>query len=177
MVEIPIGTTSEDKNNLITNPFNKDFDITPDTPKEEYPEGYLSRIKERLEKTQNELIIIQQGIEGLAVDPLIEELLMEEVHQTVSKYDDHVVKAAFHVGISAYLDPLNLALKCESGSGKTYSTNETVQFLPQEDVQYIASQSPKVISHEYGVRKSLDGEIIDETKAPQAPDKSLKTST
>ena len=159
---------------FIKEPFNTAIDVTPDTPIDQYPLGYNEGTKQRMIDTQTELNFIQQGIEGLAVDPDIEELLMCEAHQSISRYDDHIIKAAFHVGLSTYLTPLNLALKCESGSGKTYSTNETIQFLPQEDIQYIASQSPKVISHENGIRKTQDGEIIDETKAPQIPDKSDK---
>ncbi|MGA2683175.1 MAG: hypothetical protein ABSF44_15415 [Candidatus Bathyarchaeia archaeon] len=154
---------------IIKDPFNKDFDVTDDTPIADLPEGYQQRMKERTDVIKTELEKIQQGIEGLSVDPDIEEMLIDEAHLTISKFDDHIIKAAFHVGLSAYLDPLNLALKCESGSGKTYSTNETMAFLPQEDIQYIASQSPKVISHECGVRKSESGENIDELEEPEKP--------
>ena len=157
---------------IIKEPFKTTIDVTPDTPIEDYPEGYAEGAKKRLLDAQAEIIAIQQGVEGLSKNPDIEELLMEQAHQTISKFDDHIIKAVFHVGLSTYLKPLNLGLKCESGSGKTYSTNQTIKFLPQEDVQYIGSQSPKVISHENGIRKSKDGEILDESKAPQKPDKS-----
>jgi hypothetical protein len=93
--------------------------------------------------------------------------LLDEVHKTVSAHDDHIIKADFYTGISAYLSPINLALKCESGSGKTYSTVQTVKFLPPEDVQMIGSQSPKVISHENGVLLDKNGvEIKDPPTKP-----------
>jgi hypothetical protein len=62
-----------------------------------------------------------------------------------------------------------LALKAESGSGKSYSTTQTVLMMPQEDVLYIASQSPKVISHENGVRKTKDGCLLTDDLEPKKP--------
>jgi hypothetical protein len=103
-----------------------------------------------------------QELIALSKNSDVEQFLLDEVHKTVSYHDDHVIKADFYTGISAYLDPLNFALKCESGSGKTYSTVQTLTFLPPEDVQMIGSQSPKVISHENGVLKDLDGNIIED---------------
>ena len=82
-----------------------------------------------------------------------------------------LLRAVFHTALSAYYKPLNLGLKAQSGSGKTYSTVETVKFLPDEDVQFIGSQSPKVISHKNGIRKSKDGRILEEENEPKKPKK------
>ena len=46
---------------------------------------------------------------------------------------------------------------------------ETIKFLPDEDVQFIGSQSPKVISHKNGIRKSKDGKILEEENEPKKP--------
>jgi hypothetical protein len=98
----------------------------------------------------------------LSKNPDIEQFLLKEIHRTVSYHDDHVIKADFYTGISAYFSPLNFALKCESGSGKTYSTVQTLKFLPPEDVQMIGSQSPKVLTHENGILKDINGEPIED---------------
>ena len=148
----------------IAEPFKTNIDVTPDTPIEELPEDYAQGMKQRLLCEAEELKALQQGLEGLSRNPDVEELLMDQAHQTISKFDDHIIQAVFHVGLSTYLKPLNLGLKCESGSGKSYGTRETITFLPPEDVQFIGSQSPKVISHENGIRKSQDGEILEESK-------------
>ena len=129
---------------LIVEPFKTDIDVTGDTPIDELPEGYAQGMKQRLQKDAGEVKALQQGIENLAVNPDIEELLLDQVHQNVSKLDDHIIKAVFHVCLSAYMKPLNLGLKCESGSGKTYGTTETVKFLPPEDVQNIAPASSQL---------------------------------
>ena len=79
------------------------------------------------------------------------------------------MRAVLHTGLSAYLDPLHLALKCDSGGGKTYTTTETIQVFPPEDVQFIGSQSPKVISHDNGIWKAQDGTPIDPSQKPVKP--------
>ncbi len=121
--------------------------------KTKYPNG--------LEQFQTDLYL-------LSINPNIEDFLLDEIHKTVSAHDDHVIKANFYTGISAYLSPINLALKCESGSGKTYSTVQTIKFFPPEDVYMIGSQSPKVISHENGILLDKDGVPILEDP-PQKP--------
>ena len=156
----------------IAEPFKTDIDVTGETLIEELPEGYAQGMKQRLLCKAEELKALQQGLEGLSRNPDVEELLMDQAHQTVSKFDDHIIQAVFHVGLSTYLKPLNLGLKCESGSGKSYGTRETITFLPPEDVQFIGSQSPKVISHENGVRKTKDGRNFEEIPKPQKPDRS-----
>jgi hypothetical protein len=109
-----------------------------------------------------------EELRSLSVNPCIEDFFLKEVHRTVSEHDDHVIRAVFYAGVSAYASPINLALKCESGSGKTYSTTQTIKFLPPENVQMIGSQSPKVISHENGVLLDKNGVPIPE-ESPQKP--------
>ncbi len=158
--------------NLINDPFNTIYDVTPQTNFEDLPPEYHQAINQQQKEREAELKAIENGLVELSKNPDIEELLLVQAHQTISKYDDHIIKVVFHVALSAYCKPLNLGLKAESGSGKTYSTIETIKFFPEEDIQTIGSQSPKVISHENGVRKSPDGEIIDEDNAPTKPTRS-----
>jgi len=155
--------------NIIADPFNTVYDVTPQTNFEDLTPEYYQAINQQQKTREEELKAIETGLIGLSKNPDIEELLLKQVHRTVSKHDDHVIKAVFHVALSAYIKPLNLGAKAESGAGKTYSTIQTIKFLPDEDVQPIGSQSPKVISHETGVRKTLDGEIINEDDYPTKP--------
>jgi len=112
----------------------------------------------------------EKDLYQLSVNPNIENFILDEIHKTVSKHDEHVVKTVLRTAVSTYATPLNLALKCESGSGKTYSTVQTLKFLPPEDVQLIGSQSPKVISHKYGILLDKNGEPIPD-EPPCAPHK------
>jgi hypothetical protein len=154
---------------LIEEPFNTVDDINDQTPISQIPENYIVD-KFKAEKLQ--LAKIEVGLENLAVNPEIEDLLLMQAHQTISPYDDHIIKIAFHVGLSVFHKPLNLALKCESGSGKSYGITEILKFLPPENVFLIGSQSPKVFSHENGIKKTPAGDVIDEKNRPVKPEKS-----
>ena len=154
---------------IVEKPFNLDIDVTPQTPLNEIPESYLKPAGARIHAAAQDDKNLKIALEELSINPDIENYLLNEIHRTVTYHDDHVVNVAFHSALSAYSKPLNLALKAESGSGKTYSTTQTVLFMPQEDVLYIASQSPKVISHEKGVRKAADGRNFDDIPEPQKP--------
>jgi hypothetical protein len=154
---------------LIEEPFNTVDDITDQTPLDQVPENYIAdKLKAAKEKADK----IRFGVENLAVNSEIEELLLLQAHQTISSFDDHLIRISFHVALSVFNKPLNLALKCESGSGKSYSTTEMLKFLPPENVFLIGTQSPKVFSHENGVKKTQDGELIKESNRPEKPNRS-----
>lgn len=76
-------TDAIDQPNIIKEPFNTIIDVTDSTPIEQIPKDY---IKQKWDSDKAEIALIQQGIEGLSCDPDIETLLMDEAHQTVSKY-------------------------------------------------------------------------------------------
>jgi hypothetical protein len=61
----------------------------------------------------------------------------------------------------------------ESGSGKTYDTTETFSYFPEEDIITVASQSPKVITHEQGTLMTINEagaeEPLDLENAPVPP--------
>jgi len=153
----------------IEKPFCMDIDVTDKTPVGEIPENYYKNVKNEWKAQKEDIQAIAKGLQELSINPASEKFLLSEIHRTTSSHDDHVVNVAFHAALSAYNKPLNLALKAESGSGKSYSTTQTVLLMPKEDVLYIASQSPKVISHENGIPKTLDGEILTDDKAPVEP--------
>jgi hypothetical protein len=153
----------------IEKPFCLDIDVTDKTPVDDIPESYYKNVKNEWKAQTAEKQAIEKGLEELSINPASEQILLSEIHRTTSSHDDHVVKVAFHAALSAYNKPLNLALKAESGSGKSYSTTQTVLMMPPEDVLYIASQSPKVISHENGVKKTADGRDFEEIPEPQKP--------
>ncbi|MCL2868766.1 MAG: hypothetical protein FWF27_04925, partial [Candidatus Bathyarchaeota archaeon] len=158
------------KNNFIENPFNTIYDVTNQTPVEqENAQEEVKNLKQRLQEEYNQTQALKKAVEEFSRNPNVEELLMKQAHTTISSYDDHIIRVVFHVGLSAYHKPLNLGLKAESGSGKSYSTVETIKFLPEEDVQVIGSQSPKVISHENGIRKTIDGRELKEESIPEKP--------
>jgi hypothetical protein len=163
--------TLTEPNNIIQDPFKTIYDVTPQTPIDDIPQEYWKEGKQHLQDERTEAERLKEAVEAFSVNPDNEELLLEQAHTTISRFDDHIIRAVFHTGLSAYYKPLNLGLKAESGSGKTYSTVETIKFLPDEDVQFIGSQSPKVISHENGIRKSKDGRILgDPPKQPRRKD-------
>lgn len=163
MIETTIETSR------IIEPFKTAYDVTPDTPLNDIPKEYYADVKAKYAKQAEDVRALNKGLEELCHNPNIEQFLLAEIHRTVSSKDDHVIKPVFYSGISAYASPLNLALKCESGGGKSYSTTQTIKYMPPENVWYIASQSPKVISHENGKHKTKDGRNVDEIPEPVKP--------
>ena len=159
---------------LIAEPFKTDVDVTSDTPITDIPGSYYANGKTRLLAQQAFLDSVAKGMADLSVDSKVEDFILNEIHLSVSSLDDPVIKTVFHAAVSAFASPLNIALKAESGSGKSYSTLETVKFLPSENVMSIGSDSPKVISHLNGVRKTVKNGvevIFDEIPEPVKPDK------
>lgn len=159
----------------IAEPFKTELDVTDDTPINEIPEGHGLIVKQRFMAEGKLARDLTAGLEKLSVNPDVEQVLMKEIHRTVSYHDDHVVRVAFAAGLSAFSKPLNLALKAESGSGKTYSTMETTSFLPDKNIETLNYVSPKVFVHENGIKKvDINGESVefDTIPEPQKPDRS-----
>lgn len=163
--------TDEQPSEPIKDPFAESIDYN-NTPIDQIPKEYLNGARARLLAEAEQARQFETGLAEFSRNPEIARFLMTEAHQTVSRFDDHVIRSVFYTALSAYLSPLNLALKAESGAGKSYTTMEMVNFLPQENVLRIGSQSPKVISHENGIRKTSDGRNFDKIPEPQKPNKS-----
>lgn len=111
------------------------------------------------------------SLKQLAADPNNTEIFLADINRTV-KNDNHVILSVFYSGLSAYIEALNLALKAESGAGKTYAATSTINYFPEQDVFLIGSQSPKVISHEHGQLMTGNDELLDLEDAPIRPKKS-----
>jgi hypothetical protein len=171
VIEMPTSLPTD--SNIIKDPFfnEKDYDKVPyDTIPEDIKKTIGINAKNRITKESDFLKKVETGLQEFSKCDNIEEMFLQEAHRTISSWDDHVIKVVLHTGLSAYLKPLNLGLKAESGSGKSYSTIQTLKFLPDEDIEILGSQSPKVISHQLGVKKTPDGEEIGEP--PEKPSKS-----
>ncbi len=100
------------------------------------------------------------------------ELLLKDLEKTV-KRDEHVKLAVFLTALSAYTDePLNLFLKGESGSGKSYNVTQVVKrYFPPEDVWLLGGMSPKNLIHLGGIEMAGDGRRVDEIPRPKKPGK------
>ena len=153
----------------IKDPFKTAIDVTGETLVSEIPGDYYKLARDQMLAQAVDDIALKAGLEELAVNPNVENFVITEINRTVCNHDNHIIRAVFYAGLSMYSVPLNLALKCESGSGKSYGTMQTVAYLPEENIAVIGSQSPKVISHDYGVRKDENNEVIDENSEPQKP--------
>ena len=161
MLEMWGRALMSDLPNIIKDPFfnDKDYDKVPyDTIPEDIKTTLGLNAKKRLLSEGSFLKKIETGLQEFCKCDNIEEMFLQEAHRTISSWDDHVIKVVLHTGLSAYLKPLNLGLKAESGSGKSYSTVQTLKFLPEEDIEILGSQSPKVISHQLGIKKTPEGE-------------------
>jgi len=90
--------------------------------------------------------------------------------------DDRVKKdrptklSVLFCGLSSYMQhPLNLFLRGESGSGKTYNVVETLKYFPQERIMYLGGLSKTALVHDHGVLLNKNGEPIDLDDRPEKP--------
>ena len=99
------------------------------------------------------------------------ELVIRDLDRRVKR--DYATKlSVFFTGLSAYLqEPINLFLKGESGSGKSYNTVQTLKYFPQEDVWFLGGLSPKALIHEHGILMNKYGEPISLEDKPIKPKK------
>ena len=92
--------------------------------------------------------------------------LVEFVIQTAEKtirLESSLTKLILFSALSAYTkDPLNLGIMAPTSEGKTYPVNETINFLPKQDVWLIGSMSPKVIVRDRGIRVDENNNPIEE---------------
>ncbi|RSN72635.1 bifunctional DNA primase/polymerase, partial [Candidatus Methanodesulfokora washburnensis] len=113
-----------------------------------------------------------RGIDPEVMERWKNENMLELVHKVLSrtiKRDDHVKLLVFLTALSAYSDsPINLFLKGESGSGKSYITKEVLKLFPESDVSSLGMLSPKALIHEQGTLMA-DGESLEESIPPIKP--------
>jgi hypothetical protein len=88
------------------------------------------------------------------------------------KKDRAVKLSIFFTGLSSFMnDPINLFLKGESGSGKTFNTTETLKYFPEDSILFLGGMSPKALIHSRGVLLNKNGEEIDLDFHPAKPSK------
>jgi transcription elongation factor Elf1 len=96
----------------------------------------------------------------LAVDPQIYTKFMKHLSGTV-KRDEVTKNLAFLTGLSAYTtEPINLFLRGETSSGKTYNVRESLKYFPKEDVWLLGGLSKTALVHSYGTLVDSNGEPI-----------------
>jgi hypothetical protein len=95
-----------------------------------------------------------------------DELLKEECNQIINVIERYVrmesesVRIVFYVCLSAKSEnPLNLFLKGESSTGKTWIVTNVVKLFSKHDVWMLGGLSPKALIHQ-------KGEIVDENGEP-----------
>lgn len=99
------------------------------------------------------------------------DFMLEDLDTRVKK-DKPVKLSVFFTGLSSHLkEPINLFLKGESGSGKTYNTTETLRYFPQENIWYLGGMSQKALVHSHGVLLNKNGEELDLENKPVKPGK------
>lgn len=107
----------------------------------------------------------------LAVDPQLYEKFMKHSTKTVKR--DVVTKnMVFLTGLSAFTSqPINLFLRGESSTGKTYNVIEVLKYFPKEDVWLLGGLSPTALVHDKGKLVDENGEEIELEKKPVKPHK------
>ncbi len=94
--------------------------------------------------------------------------LMPDPLPVILAYLGHYVRedevtglAVFLAGLSAYVDPLNLALLGPKSVGKTYTAIMALSLLPEEDVWWLGGMSPTALVHERGRLEDSSGQPVD----------------
>jgi hypothetical protein len=107
----------------------------------------------------------------IAADPQLFSKFMKHLSKTV-KRDDVTKKMVFLTALSAYTpEPLNLFLRGESSTGKSYNVTETLKYFPREDIWLLGGLSPTALIHDRGKLVSEDGEEISPGDRPIMPRK------
>lgn len=105
-------------------------------------------------------------------NPNLMQIYQNRFGKTV-KLDNHTLSIIFYTGLSAYvidydnkLTPLNLFLKGESSTGKTYNVVEVIKNFPKNDVWWLGAMSPKALVRQHGEVVDRDDQPIDMTQKP-----------
>jgi len=108
----------------------------------------------------------------LAVDPDLYSKFMKHLSRKV-KRDDVTKNMVFLTGLSPYTpEPINLFLRGESSTGKTYNSVEVLRYFPQDEVWYLGGLSRKALVHLHSQLVDKNGEEINFKDKPEKPRKS-----
>jgi len=114
----------------------------------------------------------------VAVEPQLFKRFMDHLGRFVV-HDETTKTLIFLTGISAYTKhPINLFLRGESSTGKTYNITQALRYFPDEDLIMLGGLSPKAIVHRYGILEDRNGNLIDFSEMPskRKPKKGKKES-
>ncbi len=91
----------------------------------------------------------------------------ESYYEKRIKRDSHLWRTIFYTGLSAFcpdylnkFTPVNVFIKGESSSGKTFNTTEVMAVFPKDSVWMLGGLSPKALIHGYGVLVDKNDEEI-----------------
>ena len=102
----------------------------------------------------------------VALEPELFKRFMDHLGRFVV-HDKTTKTLVFLTGISAYTkDPINLFLRGESSTGKTYNITRALRYFPVEDLIMLGGLSPKAIVHRYGILEDRNGNLIDFSEQP-----------
>ncbi|MDN5866822.1 MAG: bifunctional DNA primase/polymerase [Candidatus Nitrosocosmicus sp.] len=100
-------------------------------------------------------------------DKILDKNIVEYVINTAQKtikQENSLTRLILYTALSAYTkEPVNLGIMAPTSEGKTYPVNETIKFLPKQDVWLIGSMSPKVIIRDRGITVDENNNPIDGT--------------
>jgi hypothetical protein len=78
------------------------------------------------------------------------------------KGEDHNIRIIVYVGLSANtFNPLCLAIRAPTSEGKTHMVVKSMSYLPEKDIIYIGTMSPKTLVRQYGT-------LVDQNNQPIA---------
>jgi len=102
----------------------------------------------------------------VSTDPQLFQRFMKHLSKSVV-HDKSTKTIVFYTAVSAYTkNPINLFLRGESSTGKTYNVTNTLQYFSEQDCWILGGLSPKAIVHEYGVFVDDKGKPIEDFDKP-----------
>jgi uncharacterized protein YdaU (DUF1376 family) len=105
-------------------------------------------------------------VDLIAYDPQLYNKFQTHLSKTV-KRDPITKHFAVITGLSTYTpEPINLFLRGESGTGKTYNVVQALRYFPAEDVWLLGAISKTALVHDYGVLMDHNGNEIDFDQMP-----------
>jgi len=142
-------------------------DVPQGMPQEDFSpvdsDGYPDWWKRLIAKHKTEGL---KAGEFLAVEPELFKRFMDHLGKFVV-HDKTAKTLIFLTGISAYTkNPLNLFLRGESSTGKTYNITQALRYFPDEDLIMLGGLSPKALVHRYGILEDRNGNLIDFSEMP-----------
>ena len=114
-------------------------------------------------KTNSNRTLQQQIKQSIPIqNPNPIEFVIKTIQKTV-KCEDSLIRHIVYTGLSAYIPDktTNLGILAPTSEGKTYAVTETLQYFPEEDVEYIGKMSTMALVRQKGILIDKNGQPID----------------